>query len=120
MLKEKTVIFISNHGIYRWTDLLSNFEAWDAKGFPEIQTWDLQIQTLKFYTPIDQGGFEYLNILLKTLSASLKLLMFFLNVVWRLLHFGWKLKFKRSPNTEVNPFELWVKIQDQSLKTYSA
>jgi hypothetical protein len=50
MLTEKTVIFISNHGIFRWTDLLSNFEEGDAKGFPEIQTWDLQIQTLKFYT----------------------------------------------------------------------
>jgi hypothetical protein len=53
MLTEKTVIFIINHGIFRWTDLLSNFEEEAAKGFPEIQTWDLQIQTLKFYTPID-------------------------------------------------------------------
>jgi hypothetical protein len=77
MLTEKTVIFISNHGIFRWTDLLSNFEEGDAKGFPEMQTWDLQIQTLKFYTPIDQGGFEYLNIILKTLYAPLKLVNFF-------------------------------------------
>jgi hypothetical protein len=88
MLTEKTVIFISNHGIFRWTDLLSNFEEGDAKSFPEIQTWDLQIQTLKFYTPVDQGGFEYLNILLKNSILSFETCNFFPNVVWRLLHFG--------------------------------